>query len=390
MNYNDFDYIVVGSGFAGSVIAERAANSGKNVLVIEKRNVVGGNMFDYFDNETQTYIQEYGPHIFRTDSESIWNYLSQFTRWIPYHHKVRSVVNGLYIPVPINLKSIQMLCNLDPKEFLAIIQNYYPDKDQLTIHELAHINNAVIKKAYDTIYENIYLNFSIKQWGRSPDQLDFKTITARIPIRLTNYDGYFNHEKYGLPEKGYSTLFKRMLSHSRIRVLTSVNAKNVMSIHDKNVFFNKVLYTGKLIYTGCIDELFDYSFGHLPYRAVTFKKIRKPVEYYQPVATLNYPNTFTFTRSTEFKHFTKTKGIPTTVIMREYPKDFEGLSNEEPIYPIPSIYAQKIYQKYKRLSSQIPNLHLFGRLGEYKYYSMDEIIGKCLHYSNELIDRNRD
>ncbi|OGU17895.1 MAG: UDP-galactopyranose mutase [Ignavibacteria bacterium GWB2_35_12] len=361
-----YDYLIVGGGFAGCVIAERIASQlGKKVLIIDRRNHIAGNAHDYYDNNG-ILIHKYGPHIFHTSSKKVWDYLSNFTEWIPYEHTVMAVVNGKKVPVPFNLNSIeQVFPKKIASKYQALLLEKYGYGLKIPILKLLENKQEDLKVIADFIYQNIFYGYTLKQWGLKPEELDF-SVTSRVPVFISHDNRYFQDTYQGIPEKGYTELFNKLIKNKNIEVLLNTDYK----INSSSIKFNK------LIYTGPIDEYFDYKFGKLPYRSLhfDFKTFKK--EWFQEVAQVNYPNDFDYTRITEFKHFHRQKTKATTVAF-EFPQEFE-LGKNEPYYPIQNVSNNDLYNRYKKESEKLKNTIFVGRLAEYKYYNMDQIVGVAL------------
>ncbi|MHA1380649.1 MAG: UDP-galactopyranose mutase [Candidatus Helarchaeota archaeon] len=370
------DYVVVGSGFSGIVVAERISNDlKKEVLLIEKRNHIGGNCYDYY-NDDGILIQKYGPHIFHTNYKEVWNYLSQFTEWNSYKHKVLAVIDDKKIPLPFNLNSIYMLFDIDKAKKLEIkLTNNYGLSTKVPILNLRKSNDKDIRLLAEFIYEKVFLNYNIKQWGMRPEQLD-TSVTERIPVVISKDNNYFQDEYQGIPKNGYTKIFKRMLASKNIRILLNTDYKKVI---------NSIKYK-MLIYTGPIDYFFDYKHGKLPYRSMQFKFETKKKEIYQESAVINYPNDNKFIRITEYKHLTGQKHFYTT-ISKEFPINYYRERNV-PCYPIPTKKNLYLYKKYKADSLRLSDVIFLGRLAEYKYYNMDEVINKALIIFKEKIYQN--
>lgn len=362
-----YDFVIIGCGLAGSVLAERIANVlNKNVLIIERRNHIGGNCFDYYD-ENGILVHKYGPHIFHTNNKKVWDYISQFTSWHFYFHKVLAVVEGKKVPVPFNLNSLEQLFpeNLAEKFTDKLVKNYgYGIK--VPILKLKETTDADLKFLADYIYENIFEGYTTKQWGLKPNDLDY-SVTSRVPILIGRDDRYFQDTFQGIPKHGYSKIFENMLNNKSIQILLNTDYKSILS----DISYDKLIYTGE------IDYFFDYEFGQLPYRSLEFTFESQNKEYFQEVAQVNYPNNFEFTRITEFKHFLPYKSS-TTSIAYEFPRTYIRGENE-PYYPIPQSQNQTIYDKYLNLALSLKNkVYFVGRLAEYKYYNMDQVVASAL------------
>jgi len=379
-----FNYIIIGSGFAGSVIAERIANILKQrVLIVEKQNHIGGNCYDYKD-ENNIIIHKYGPHIFRTDYKEVFDYLSNFTDWGIYQHRVLAFIDGKKVPIPFNLNT---LYEVFPKTLAEKLEKKLVDKYQynskIHISDFLKEDDPDLKFLANYVYEKIYKNYTVKQWGLRLEDLDLKITTARVPIYISRDNRYFTDKYQVVPKEGYSKIFERMLNHPNIKIMLNTDFKEVLSIdfENKKIYFMEQEFKGKLIFTGMIDELFNFKYGYLPYRSLDlrFETIEK--EYYQEVAVVNYPNDYDFTRITEFKHIHPTKSEKTT-ILKEYPKVYQP-DRDIPYYPLFTKESQELYNIYREEAEKFKNLVLVGRLAEYRYYSMDEVLKRALEMFEE-------
>jgi UDP-galactopyranose mutase len=353
-----FDWLIVGAGFAGSVLAERLASQrGDRVLVIDKRPHIGGNAYDRYD-EAGILIHQYGPHIFHTNSQSIFEYLSQFTQWRPYEHRVLAEVDGMLLPIPINLDTVNRLfgLDLDPQGVAAWFRDRAERRDEIRTSE-----DVVVSVVGRELYEKFFKGYTKKQWGVDPSQLD-KSVTARVPTRIDRDDRYFNDSYQYMPKDGYTRLFERMLTHPNIKIMLQTDFKEIR----KEVAFRR------LIYTGPIDEFFGFRFGRLPYRSLAFKHETLDRPQLQPVAVINYPQTHPYTRVTEYKHLTGQRHDKTSVTY-EYPGDAG-----DPYYPVPRAENAELYKKYERLALRQEDVWFVGRLATYRYYNMDQVVGQAL------------
>lgn len=378
-----FDFIIIGSGFAGSVIAERIANVlGKKVLIIEKRNHIGGNCYDCKTKEG-IIVHKYGPHLFHTDYKEVFDYLSNFTEWQIYHHKVLAFIDGKKVPIPFNLNSLYIVF---PESLAKRIEekllSKYPFGTKIPILELKKEKDKDLALLADYIYQKVFLNYTAKQWGVKPEDID-PEVTARVPVYIGKDDRYF-HDKYqAVPAHGYTKIFERMLNHPNIKLLLNTDFKEVMKfdLENRKIYFLGQEFKGKVIFTGMIDELFEYKFGALPYRSLELRFENVNKEYFQEVAVVNYPNDYDFTRITEFKHIHPAE-TKSTVILKEYPKPYE-VGKEIPFYPVFSKENSELYFKYKDLTNKFENLILVGRLAEYRYYDMDDVVKRALEVFEE-------
>lgn len=359
-----FDYLVVGAGFAGSVMAERLASQlNKKVLLIDKRDHIAGNAYDYYNAEG-ILIHKYGPHIFHTNSKDVFTYLSQFTDWRSYEHKVLASVDGQLVPMPINLNTINRLYNLNLSS--SQLDNFFEERAEKKAG-IKTSEDVVVNKAGRELYEKFFRGYTRKMWDLDPSELD-ASVTARVPTRTNCDDRYFTDSYQAMPLNGYTCMFQKMLSHPNIKVMLNTDYKEVINmIPHKNI-----------IYTGPIDEFFNYRFGKLPYRSLDFKFETLDKETFQSTGTINYPNEQMYTRITEFKYLTGQKHHKTSVVY-EYPK-----ADGDPYYPIPRAENAEIYKKYQRLADAQTNTYFTGRLACYKYYNMDQVVAQSLTLFKKL------
>ncbi|MCX7876370.1 MAG: UDP-galactopyranose mutase [Melioribacteraceae bacterium] len=354
-----YDYLIVGAGFAGSVLAERLASQmNKKILIVEKRNHIGGNAYDEYD-EYGILIHKYGPHIFHTNSKEVFDYLSQFTEWIPYEHKVLAFHNNELYPIPINRITLSKLYNKDFTEEDA--KKYFESKKENRYPILNSEDIIVNQVGYD-LFEKFYKYYTKKQWNLEPKELS-PSVCGRIPIRTNDDCRYFTDKYQFMPKDGYTKMFERMLKHKNIEIILNTDFKKII---------NDVNYD-KLIYTGPIDYFFDYKFGKLPYRSIRFEFKIFLIEFKQKTAVYNYvDNTKNYTRVSEYKHLTFQKSKSTS-LSYEYPI-FDG----EPFYPIPNEENKHQYHLYKMESEKLSNVIFCGRLAEYQYYNMDQVVANSL------------
>jgi len=360
MGRKPYDYLVVGAGFAGSVIAERLASQhGARVLLMDRRPHIGGNAYDE-PNEAGILYHKYGPHIFHTNSDMVVDYLSQFTEWRPYEHRVRAVVRDKLVPIPINRTTLNELFGLDLKTDEEAAE-YLASRAE-PVEEIKTSEDVVINAVGRELYELFFRGYTRKQWGLDPSELD-KQVTSRIPTRTNTDDRYFTDTFQAMPRDGYTAMFKRMLDNPLIEIRTGVDFRDVRD----------EVEAGHIIYTGPVDEYFDYRFGKLPYRSLKFDHQTLDEEWHQPIAVVNYPDPdVPYTRISEYKHLTGQQA-PNTTITYEYPSA-EG----DPYYPIPREENQVLYKQYEALADATENVTFVGRLATYKYYNMDQIVGQAL------------
>ncbi|HZG42108.1 MAG TPA: UDP-galactopyranose mutase [Longimicrobium sp.] len=353
-----FDYLIVGAGFAGSVLAERlAAGAGKRVLVVDKRSHIAGNAYDHYD-DAGILVHRYGPHIFHTNSREVWDYLGRFTEWRPYEHRVRASVDGMLVPMPINLDTINALYGLSLTAFE--VDEFFKSVAE-PVDEIRTSEDVVVSKVGRELYEKFFRNYTRKQWGVDPSELDAQ-VTARVPTRTSRDDRYFTDTYQAMPLHGYTRMFENMLAHPNVKVMLNTDFREVEG---------QIPY-GEVIYTGPIDEYFDFRFGKLPYRSLTFRHQTLNQERYQPAAVVNYPNEHPYTRITEFKYLTGQEH-PKTSIVFEYPGD-EG----DPYYPVPRPENAELYRRYRELADEAQGVWFVGRLATYRYYNMDQVVAQAL------------
>lgn len=363
-----FDYLIVGAGYAGSVLAERLARgSGKQVLVIDRRQHIGGNAYDHYD-DSGILVHKYGPHIFHTNSREVFDYLSRFTEWRQYQHKVLASVDGTLVPIPINLDTINRLYGLKLNAFQ--MEEFLASRAEPREH-IRTSEDVVISKVGRELYEKFFRGYTRKQWGLDPAELDAQ-VTARVPTRTNRDDRYFTDCYQAMPRHGFTRMFGNILDHPNIKVMLNTDWRDVKD----------ALPYRELIFTGPVDEFFDYQFGKLPYRCLEFKHETINQEWHQPVAVVNYPNDYAFTRITEFKRLTGQEH-PKTSIVYEYPQA-EG----DPYYPIPRRENAEIYRQYQELATTA-GVHFVGRLATYKYYNMDQVVAQALTLCSKLCGLNR-
>ncbi|SIS51137.1 UDP-galactopyranose mutase [Alicyclobacillus vulcanalis] len=362
-----FDLIVVGAGLCGATVAERAARQlGMSVLVVERRRHIAGNAYDEYD-EHGLFIHRYGPHIFHTNSERVFHYLSQFTSWRIYQHRVRAMVDGQLVPVPVNLDTIAALyhVSVDEPRLPSLIQ-----QDIVAVPRVENSRDVVVSRMGTRVYEKIFKNYTKKQWGLNPEALA-PSVCGRIAIRMNRDDRYFTDRYQGIPSHGYTKMVERMLSHPNIHILLGTDFRELRGSIDYDT----------LVWTGPIDEYYDFRFGKLPYRSLSFQLAYHDTEFVQPVATINWPNEYDFTRVTEMKHLTG-QSHSKTVLMYEFPQ-----SDGDPYYPVPSDESQRLYLQYQTLARKEERVHFLGRLGTYQYYNMDQVVAQALHFVDTVLAR---
>ncbi len=373
-----FDFLIVGAGFSGCVLAERIATKmDKKVLLIDKSNHVGGHCYDYFD-QNGILVHKFGPHIFHTKMEHVFSYLSQFTDWIPYFHTVLGVIEGKTVPIPFNLNSMgKLFPKLVSNNLTDLLVKNYGMNVKIPVLELKKSTNKELKVLADYVYEKVFEGYTYKQWGLKPEELS-PSVTSRIPIYISKDDRYFQDKYQCLPKDGYTNLFNNLISHKNIKLLLNTDYNEISSLGIK---------FDKLIYTGPIDEFYDYQYGELPYRSLNFKFQFLDQKKFQDVAQINYPNNYAFTRITEFKHMTKQRCKGTTIVY-EYPVAYNKSTNL-PYYPVPTNLNKELFEKYNLKAKKSENILFLGRLADYKYYNMDQTVDRALNVFENILSLNR-
>lgn len=353
-----YDWLVVGAGFAGAVLAERLASQrDERVLVIDRRPHVAGNAFDHLD-AAGVLVHRYGPHIFHTNSDAVFAHLSRFTEWRPYEHRVLGEVDGMRVPIPINLDTINTLYGLSLTS--DELEDWFAARAE-PVAEIRTSEDVVVSRIGRELYEKFFRGYTRKQWALDPSELD-RAVTARVPVRSNRDDRYFTDTHQAMPLHGYTAMFERMLDHPNITVRTSTDYADVLG---------KVSFR-RLVWTGPVDEFFGHRYGRLPYRSLRFRHETLDQERFQPVGTVNFPQTEDFTRVSEYKHLTG-QVHPRTSITYEYPT-----ADGDPYYPIPRPENQALYKRYEALADATPDTFFVGRLATYRYLNMDQVVGQSL------------
>ena len=382
-----YECLVVGSGVAGSVIArELAERAGKKVLILEARGHIGGNAYDFM-NRDGIFVHRFGPHIFHTDVKRVFDYLTRFTKWRDYSHEVVGDIHGKLMPIPFNLNSLHSAFEPDKAERIEKkLIDIYGFGSKVPILELRRQTDEELAEVADFIYNNIFLYYTQKQWGLAPDKID-AMVTARVPVFISHDNRYFQDAYQGIPAEGYTLLFTRMLDHPNIEVSLGSDARKRLRLDSGRLFFDGRPFSGTVVYTGPVDELFDCRFGRLPYRTLDFVFETHNLTWYQPKGTVNYPVDREYTRITEFKHLTGQISDGRTTIVKEYPREYTGAGGEIPYYPIQNPESLSLYEKYKKLADGFSQFYLLGRLAEYKYYNMDAIAKRALELADALLNQ---
>ena len=385
MNY---DSIIVGAGFAGAVTARQLAEAGRRVLLLERHDHIGGNAYDCPDS-AGVLIHRYGPHIFHTNNREVYDYLSRFTAWRDYQHAVvANIPDGqgrAEMPVPFNLVSLRQAygpekaARLEEKLIAA-----YGREQKVTILQLRENTDPELSELAQYVYDHVFEGYTMKQWGQTPEQIA-PAVTARVPVFISEDCRYFQDTYQGMPLHGYTPLFEALLAHENIEVRTGVDARDILQFETGKIFFDHTEFTGDVVYTGPVDELFDCCFGRLPYRTLDFKFETYDQDVYQSHGTVNYTMDEAYTRVTEFKYLTGQNKPGVTTIMKEFSRAYTGAADEIPYYAIANEDTAALYAQYAAKAAAFPRLHLLGRLAEYRYYNMDAIVAGALKLSRELV-----
>mgnify|MGYP003537495553 CR=1 FL=1 len=377
-----YDVIIVGAGTAGCVAARQLAEQGKEVLIIEKKSHIAGNCYDAKD-EYGVLVHIYGPHIFHTDKEEVYTFLSHFTDWYSFRHEVVANVHGTYMPVPFNLHTLKLAFGeVEGKRLEQKLVAIYGMETRVPILELMNHEDEDLQRIGQFVYDNIYVYYTMKQWGKKPEEID-PAVTARVPVSISYDSCYFADKYQGVPSKGFTHLFENMLHHDRISVRLNTEAKDVLAIRDDKLYFKGELFDGKVIFTGPIDEFFGCKYGRLPYRTLEFVFEHLKQDDFQGHSVVNYTVDEDYTRITEYKHLTG-QTCEGTTISKEYPAAYTGDVGQIPYYAIANAENEALYQKYREEVSSVPNFYLLGRLAEYRYYNIDVMVERAIELSKHL------
>jgi UDP-galactopyranose mutase len=385
-----YDAIVVGAGFSGAIMAERMAKSlGFQVLLLEQRPHLAGNCYDEQDADG-TLVHVYGPHLFHTSHEDVWRYLSAFTDWQPYQHHVQAQIDGALIPLPFNLNSIDAV--FDPELARMLRENLrsrYGEGAKVPILDLMKVEDADLKTLAQFVYDKVFANYTAKQWGVPPEQIA-PEVTARVPVVISRDNRYFHDPHQAQPKAGFTAMFAKILDHPKITVALGQACKTRLRFDTETceLFLDDMVFNGPVVYTGLLDELFDYRHGALAYRSLRFDFEYLANTTYQSGATINFPHDHDFTRITEFKHIANSDAAGTTIV-REYPQAYDRTvaGRKVPYYPVLNDQNRTCHQHYQNLAQRFPNLICLGRLADYRYYNMDEAAKRALETFERLAHR---
>ncbi|TKX28195.1 UDP-galactopyranose mutase [Campylobacter sp. MIT 12-5580] len=377
--------LIIGCGLSGTVLAERLASvKDEEVLIIDKREHIAGNVYDYEDKKTQISVHKYGPHVFHTSIKEVWEYLSKFTKWHYFMYRVKAFIDGKEVNIPFNLDSLHKVF---PK-YLAndleqkLVRTFGFNK-KVPILELKNTDDKDLQFLAEYIYQKVFLGYTMKQWGVKPEELDF-SVSARVPVYVSLDDRYFQDTYQAIPLLGYTQMVQNMLTHQNIKLKlkTHFDFKDCKLNANSKYEYKDFGEFDRVIYTGAIDEFFNYTLGRLPYRSLDIVFERFDKEYVQSTAQINYPENYDFTRAVEYKYYLDEKSSK-SILSYEFPCAYEEGKNER-YYPIPDEKNQKLYEEYKKLTKELKNVHFLGRLADYKYYDMDKTIARALSVFAEL------
>lgn len=381
-----YDSIIIGCGFAGAVVArELAEKKGKHVLVIDSRDHIGGNCYDRYD-EHGILIHQYGPHIFHTNSKNVYDYLSRFTKWYDYSHEVVGKIHDSEIPIPFNLNSLEMVYGNWAAGMEKKLVDMFGEGARVPILELMNQEDDELKEIATYVYENVFLKYTMKQWGKSPKEID-PAVSGRVPVLLSRDNRYFQDTYQGIPLQGYTAVFEKLLAYDGIDVRLNCQGKDVLRLDPEGevkIYFEGEPFAGQVVFTGALDEFFDCRYGRLPYRSLDFHFEHYDKPFYQSHGVVNYTVSEKFTRITEFKYLSGQMDTRDTTIVKEYPMPYTGQEGEIPYYAINNAENDALFGKYKALVDQIPGFYLLGRLAEYKYYNIDAIVERALQLAERM------
>lgn len=374
--------VIIGSGISGAVSGRLLAENGYKVTIIERREHIAGNLYDYLEDGILTH--KYGPHLLHTNIERVIEFLKRFTTFFPYEHRVLGEINGKLVPIPFNFKSIDELFSKEvATELKEVLTSEYGEGKSMPIMELRKNKNEKVQELAEFVFKNVFYNYTKKQWGMTPEEMD-PSVMGRVPVRISYDDRYFSDRFQMMPVNGFTSIIENMLDHENISIRLNCDAKEILDLTEDKILFDGEIVEGPIIFTGCIDELLDYKYGQLPYRSLKFRLEKHNVDKCQPVPVVNYPNNYSYTRVTEMKLLQcgcKEKGK--TILSYEYPMACG--KNDIPYYSIANKENHDLYERYKKEVQKFDNFYLLGRLAEYKYYNIDAAMDRAFDLINKII-----
>lgn len=376
--------LIVGCGIVGCTVARILADRGWTVRIVDRRDHIGGNLYDYRD-EHEILVQQYGPHIFHTNSERVFEFISRFSRWNPFNLVCGAVIDGICTPTAFNLKTIDLFFDrAKAEEIKQHIRDRFPGRESATVVELLDCDDAVIRDYAQFLFDKDYSLYTAKQWGISPSEID-KSVLKRVPIRFTYEEAYFKDKYQVMPENGYTAFIGKMIDHPAISVTLNYEALEHISIKDNAVYLDGKKADYPVVYTGPLDELFGYKYGRLPYRSLRFEWIYKDVESYQQLPVVAYPQAEKFTRITEYKKL-PVQDVRGTTCAVEYPVPYEADADTsvEPYYPVLTEASQKAYSTYADAAAKVSGLFCAGRLADFRYYNMDQALERAFDFAETI------
>ena len=376
--------LIVGCGIVGCTVARILAEKGWTVKIVDRRSHIGVNLYDYRD-EHEILVQQYGPHIFHTNSERVFEFISRFSRWNPFNLVCGAVIDGICTPTAFNLKTIDLFFDrAKAEEIKQHIRDRFPGRESATVVELLDCDDAVIRDYAQFLFDKDYSLYTAKQWGISPSEID-KSVLKRVPIRFTYEEAYFKDKYQVMPENGYTAFIGKMIDHPAISVTLNYEALEHISIKDNAVYLDGKKADYPVVYTGPLDELFGYKYGRLPYRSLRFEWIYKDVESYQQLPVVAYPQAEKFTRITEYKKL-PVQDVRGTTCAIEYPVPYDADTDTavEPYYPVLTEASQKAYRTYADAAAEVSNLYCAGRLADFRYYNMDQALERAFDLSETI------
>ncbi len=375
--------VIVGAGISGLTVARLLAQGGYQTTILEKRNHIGGNVYD--ERIDGILVHKYGPHLFHTKMRHVAEFVQQFAAFFPYEHQVLGEIQGTLVPIPFNFQSIDKLFPASRAQRLKqVLSGAYPGGESVPVLELRRHPDEEVRELAEFVYQNVFYGYTKKQWGKPPQELD-ASVLGRVPVRMS-YDGrYFTDAFQMMPRQGYAKMLERMAAHPHIFIRCACDARRCLQICGSQILFDGEPFEGPVVYTGCIDELFDYKYGRLPYRSLDFVLEKRNIQQAQPVVQVNYPNRFAYTRTSEYKLLQKEQAPNGTILVYEYPK--ACVQGDIPYYPEETKESRDCYNRYLALADQIPHLYLSGRLAQYMYCNMDAAIDHAMQLAQKIIEK---